>query len=87
MSEKPRSKYFSELDELAKKRYDDKIKAIGVLDPYCHLEVKGKTALVVVVDEFARCHVCRLQLISPSGIAPKNGYSGSNTKPNSVMVN
>ena len=50
MSEKPRSKYFSELDELAKKRYDDKIRTIGDLDPYCRLEAKGKSALVAPVE-------------------------------------
>ena len=42
--------HFSEPDELAKKRYDDKIKAFGDLDPYCCLEVKGKSALVAPVE-------------------------------------
>ena len=50
MSESLRSKYYSELDELAKKRYDEKIGAIGDFDPYCHLESRGKGALVTAVE-------------------------------------
>ena len=50
MSEKLRSKYYSELDKLAKKRYDEKIGAIGNFDPYCHLESRGKGAFVTAVE-------------------------------------
>ena len=50
MSEKLRSKYYSELDEPAKKRYNEKIGVIGDLDPYCYLESKGKSAHVTAVE-------------------------------------
>ena len=45
-----RSKYYSELDEPAKKRYDEKIGAIGDFDPYCRLESRGKSAFVTAVE-------------------------------------
>ena len=50
MSEKLRSKYYSELDEPAKKRYNEKVRAIGGLDPYCRLESRGKSAFVTAVE-------------------------------------
>ena len=50
MSEKLRSKYYSKLDELAKKRYGEKIRENGGLDPYCCLESRGKSAFVTAVE-------------------------------------
>ena len=50
MSEKLRLKYYSELDEPAKKWYNEKVRAIGGLDPYCRLESRGKSAFVTAVE-------------------------------------
>ena len=45
-----RSKDYSELDETAKKRHNEKIWAISGLDPYCHLESRGKSICVTMVE-------------------------------------
>ena len=41
MSTSLRSKYYLELSEESRKRYDDKIELLGGLDPYCRTEVKS----------------------------------------------
>ena len=41
MSTPLRSKYYLELSEESRKRYDDKIKLLGGLDLYCCTEVKS----------------------------------------------
>jgi len=49
-SKKTRSSYYSGLNDESKQRYEDKIKLIGDVDPYCRMEAKGKSTATETVE-------------------------------------
>ena len=49
-NEKVCSSYYTGLNDEAKKRYAEKIKVIGDIDPYCRMESKGKSTASTIVE-------------------------------------